>query len=182
MEDLITRDFANALWKCMEEQTIDDISVREILHHAKRGRSSFYRRFNDKYDLCWTALEIAALPSDLLNPESPLSADSMHLFLNAAADERVRFANGFTSIDPSAPYARLIALLERKALTRFDSAQSTLTHGIAACCCAIFSHEMARSFLLWLRNELDASTEELSECFEDLLVQLDFLLSSKSVR
>lgn len=50
------RDFENALMTLLEKQSSDRLTVDQICKEALLHRSSFYRYFNDKYDLLEQAL------------------------------------------------------------------------------------------------------------------------------
>ena len=45
------RDFQNALLTLLETNSFDHLTVDQICNEALLHRSSFYRYFNDKYDL-----------------------------------------------------------------------------------------------------------------------------------
>ena len=45
------RDFQNALLTLLEKNSFDHLTVDQICNEALLHRSSFYRYFNDKYDL-----------------------------------------------------------------------------------------------------------------------------------
>ena len=45
------RDFQNALLVLLENNSFDHLTVDQICKEALLHRSSFYRYFNDKYDL-----------------------------------------------------------------------------------------------------------------------------------
>ena len=51
LKDPMARKLAEALAKLMEKQPFDDITTSGILEEAKVSRSTFYRRYHDKYDL-----------------------------------------------------------------------------------------------------------------------------------
>src|SRR5579862_660329 len=47
-----------ALVELMQEKSIDEVSVQEVLDRAAVGRSTFYLHFNDKNDLLLSQLEM----------------------------------------------------------------------------------------------------------------------------
>ena len=51
LKDPMARRLAEALARLMEKQAFDDITTSDILEQAKVSRSTFYRRYHDKYDL-----------------------------------------------------------------------------------------------------------------------------------
>ena len=50
-EEELARHLFEALYELMQTRPIDEISVGEILEKAHVSRSSFYRRYRDKYEL-----------------------------------------------------------------------------------------------------------------------------------
>ena len=50
-EEELDKSLFDALYALMQNKTIEEISVGEILTNAHVSRSSFYRRYRDKYEL-----------------------------------------------------------------------------------------------------------------------------------
>lgn len=50
-EEELDRCLFDALYELMQSRTIDEVTVGDILERAHVSRSSFYRRYFDKYDL-----------------------------------------------------------------------------------------------------------------------------------
>ncbi len=51
MSDITKLKLAYAMRECMEKATVDDITVRSICQHSGFSRQTFYRCFQDKYEL-----------------------------------------------------------------------------------------------------------------------------------
>ena len=50
-DEALEKSLFDALYMLMTESTIDEITVGDILQKAHVSRSSFYRRYRDKYEL-----------------------------------------------------------------------------------------------------------------------------------
>ena len=115
----------NAAAELMKEKNYRKISVAEICEKAGINRSTFYRNFEDVYDM------VEKLPQELLRKLEELGLDCLSINYNASAEERFSFLFGavsikdlfFTFVDKNGNYKFipvLINILIEKGKTLFD--------------------------------------------------------------
>lgn len=80
------RDFSSAMFKLLEHQSFEKITVQEICTESHYPRSTFYNYFNDKFDLmnqCWNE-QIVKLNFD--DGKRVLASQIIELFFSRAYD------------------------------------------------------------------------------------------------
>lgn len=161
LEDSIRKDTSYALWKLLAEQDIDSISVSSILDVARRSRSSFYRRFEDKYDLLLYTLRKVTSESGFLDPSVPLSSESVYRFLLIAQEEKLRFRHAFSSREKPSPYSKLMSLCATKNLLYLQPEEFDRKNEIIETQCAIYSYEVLGLLLLWIKGDCREPVESV---------------------
>lgn len=111
------RDFQNALLKLLTTQTFLSLTVEQICDEAMMHRSSFYRYFNDKYDLLKHTVneKITTLVDD--------STDSKQEIVNVVtwlSDNKRILRNLASGKSNSSLYAILVNILADIILTRYE--------------------------------------------------------------
>lgn len=114
-----------AMAELMKEKSYRKIGVAEICEKAGINRSTFYRNFEDVYDL------VKKLPQELLRKLEEFGLDCLSINHDATAEERFSFLIGaisikdafFTFVDKNGNYEFIPALMNvliEKGKTLFD--------------------------------------------------------------
>ncbi|WP_139652533.1 TetR-like C-terminal domain-containing protein [Raoultibacter phocaeensis] len=161
MNDSIRYDFFLALWKLLDTQDIDEISVSSILSLSQASRSSFYRRFEDKYDLVLTLIQEITSESGFFDPGVPLSPESVFLFLAIIEKDKHRFRHAFSSFEKPSPYARLMTLCSDKALRYLELRGLDNKSDLAEIQCRVYAYEVMGLLLAWIKEEHQGSAQSI---------------------
>ena len=109
----------DALYALMTEQTIDEITVGDILEKAHVSRSSFYRRYRDKYELL-TDSYMRLLDHTFLHcmQGKPWKQSSIELF-HILAEHPLFFKNAIVRRGPDSLYQCIFDVILSCMETRF---------------------------------------------------------------
>lgn len=111
------RDFQNALLKLLTTQSFLSLTVEQICDEAMMHRSSFYRYFNDKYDLLKHTVnnKITTLVDD-----SNDSSEEVANVVTWLCDNKRILRNLATGKANSSLYATMVNILADIILNRYD--------------------------------------------------------------
>lgn len=164
-------DFYIALWKLLESKHIDEISVADIVKASGRSRASFYRNYEDKYELAWKMFcnAVSSLASPILPPAAPYTLKSLiGLFLDAALAHKRELSHAFSSLDPRAPRRLLIDAItlrvkQRLELRRGTEAEAESAH--IAHVARIYANSMVVMLADWLSGDVRLSVDEMQKAY-----------------
>lgn len=95
--------FANAIKILMQSQSLDSITVKDIVRQCDMTRQTFYRHFRDKYDLVnWYFEKLVQQSFKEMGVSCTLRESLIRKFLFIEA-ERVFFSHAFRSNDYNSP-------------------------------------------------------------------------------
>lgn len=95
--------FANAIKVLMQSRSLDSITVKDIVTQCDRTRQTFYRHFQDKYDLVnWYFEKLVQQSFKEMGVSCTLRESLIKKFLFIEA-ERVFFSQAFKSNDYNSP-------------------------------------------------------------------------------
>ncbi|MBQ6322611.1 MAG: TetR/AcrR family transcriptional regulator C-terminal domain-containing protein [Lachnospiraceae bacterium] len=97
IEDPVSRKLMNALERMMQKRFFDDISVTDILKESGISRSTFYRRYRDKYDLLNQNYQILLNHTLMQIPAGMSYKQSFYTLYNALKSYPAFFKNALSS-------------------------------------------------------------------------------------
>jgi AcrR family transcriptional regulator len=112
------RDFQRALLHLLEDHTFLSLSVEQICQETMMHRSSFYRYFNDKYDLLKHTVNTKI--TNLID-ESDSSVDELANVVDYLCSHKDIMRNLASSNSNSSLYPTMVNILADIMLTRYES-------------------------------------------------------------
>lgn len=164
-------DFYIALWKLLESKHIDEISVADIVKASGRSRASFYRNYENKYELAWKMFSnaVSSLASPILPPAAPYTFKSLiGLFLDAALAHKRELSHAFSSLDPRAPRRQLIDAITLRVKQRLELRKGAEAEGERAHIAhvaRIYANSMVVMLADWLSGDARLSVDEMQKAY-----------------
>lgn len=159
------RDFQNALLTLLEKNSFDHLTVDQICNEALLHRSSFYRYFNDKYDLLEQTMvaQISQIADSGDSEEDVIKQFVRYIDEHKAIIRHLAASNSHTSL-----YSEILQIFSQVILDRSKQTNSTdpviiaLQHSKNPEMMAyILSGSIIGAFYWWQKNNYNVSTDEL---------------------
>lgn len=160
-----TRDFQNALLVLLEKNSFDHLTVDRICQEALLHRSSFYRYFNDKYDLLEQTIN--AQISQIADNNDESQADIVENLLSYINEHKNIIRHLAASGTHSSLYSELLKILTKIMLER---SQHNSNDGLIIALqnsdnpkmlAYTISGALMGSFYWWQENNYDVSLDEV---------------------
>ena len=158
------RDFQNALLTLLKTNSFDHLTVDQICNEALLHRSSFYRYFNDKYDLLEQTLDsqISQI-ADNGDPEEDVIKQFV-LYIDGHKDMIRHLAS---SNSHSSLYTEMLQIFSQVLLDRRTQSKTTDTVILSLKKAKnpemtdyVFSGAIIGAFYWWQKNNYNVPTEE----------------------
>lgn len=157
------RDFQNALLTLLETNSFDHLTVDQICNEALLHRSSFYRYFNDKYDLLEQTMD--AQISQIAD-SGELEEDVVKQFVLYIDGHKDMIRHLASSNSHSSLYTEMLQVFSQVLLDRRDhGTKDTVIKALQQASnpemmAYVFSGSIIGAFYWWQKNNYDVPTEE----------------------
>ncbi len=167
--DPVARTLTLALEQCMQTKSIDQIRTSDILELSGVSRSTFYRRYRDKYDMINKNYQLL-LDETLGEISGGMSyAQAVRAIYQVLQTAPGFYKNALSSVEPDGLrqyifmqcYKNHVDLLDRAGIDMKDTLNRMLLTGYLAGALTITG--------AWADNGMKESTNELLACFYELM-------------
>lgn len=159
------RDFQNALLTLLEKNSFDHLTVDQICSEALLHRSSFYRYFNDKYDLLEQTLDaqISQIADSGETEEDVVKQFVLYIDGHKEIIRHLASSNSHSSL-----YTEMLQIFSQVLLDRRAHGNTTDSVIIALqraknpeMMAYVFSGSIIGAFYWWQKNNYNVPTSEL---------------------
>lgn len=157
------RDFQNALLTLLETNSFDHLTVDQICNEALLHRSSFYRYFNDKYDLLEQTMDaqISQIADSGESEEDVVKQFVLYIDGHKDMIRHLASSNSHSSL-----YTEMLQVFSQVLLDRRDhGTKDTVIKALQQASnpemmAYVFSRSIIGAFYWWQKNNYDVPTEE----------------------
>lgn len=159
------RDFQNALLALLQKNSFDHLTVDQICNEALLHRSSFYRYFNDKYDLLEQTMgaQISQIADSGDSEEDVIKQFVLYIDGHKEIIRHLASSNSHSSL-----YTEMLQIFSQVILDRCKHGKTSdpvilaLQHSENPEMMAyVFSGSIIGAFYWWQKNNYNVPTEEL---------------------
>lgn len=154
-------DFSDAMWRLLENKDFDAISVVDIVRVSGHSHASFYRNFEDKYELMLFSCEelLRSAVSRGIRDSTPEAV--VEPFLIIAVNNKRKFLHALSSLDERALRRQVIEKLTYYVQLRLESEFSPEHMFNTRDAGLIFSNSVMGIFIDWLSGDVELSFLEM---------------------
>lgn len=154
-------DFSGAMWRLLEDRDFDDITVVDIVRVSGHSHASFYRYFEDKYELMLFSCEelLRSVVSGGIRDSTPEAV--IEPFLIIAVNNKRKFLHALSSLDERALRRQVIEKITYYVQLRLESTFSPEHMFNTRDAGLIFSNSVMGIFIDWLSGDVELSFVEM---------------------
>lgn len=172
-KDLTKELLANCFKELMLKKPFDKITIKMITDRAGLIRPTFYKHFQDKYEVLEWIFETEVFEQARLLIESGMVSDAVTILCKGIEHDRTFYCRALPITGPNSFYK----ILERHVYNAFltiskrysiktDTSNPMLSNERIA---GFYTHSLVHIIYDWLGENIDCSAEELSEAYRYLL-------------
>ena len=157
----VKTDFSGAMWRLLEDRNFDDITVVDIVRVSGHSHASFYRYFEDKYELMLFSCEelLRSVVSGGIRNSTPEAV--VEPFLIIAVNNKRKFLHAFSSLDERALRRQVIEKITYYVQLCLESTFSPEHMFNTRDAGLIFSNSVMGIFIDWLSGDVELSFVEM---------------------